>query len=280
MKTIIQKVLVEDGHSFACRNYKTPNFETNWHKHEEVEIIVIMEGYGTVMLGDYIGEYNEGDVFFIASNLPHWFRKNHSGMVGNAVVAQFCKNIFGNDFLLNPELKSINNLLNKDEGLRLEKSTKTIVAQKLNELKDATGFLRFSILMNLLYQISISKQYKAVAKNFQPDDKNMNPAIEKIIEYTFKHYLETIKLNDVAVMAGMSIPTFCRFFKKNIKKTYFEFIQELRINHACKILKEENRPIIEVCYESGHNSWAHFSKQFKKITNRTPSNYRKEFAEE
>ena len=280
MQTIIQKVLVEENNSFACRYYKTPIFETNWHKHEEIEIILIVEGFGTVLIGDYIGEYKEGDVFFIASNLPHWFRKSNQNMIGDAVVAQFKKSILGNDFLQNPELRSINNLLNKNEGLKLEKKTKTYISRKLIDLEAAKGYLRFGILLDILNHISLSKQSTILSKNFSSGIKNINPVMEDIIEYSFKQYLNQIKLSDVADIASMSIPTFCRFFKKNIKKTYFEFIQELRINHACKLLKEENKTIMDICYESGYNSWAHFSKQFKKVTKRTPSSYRKEFAEE
>lgn len=280
MKTIIQKVLVEENHSFACRTYETPQFETNWHKHEEYEIIVITEGFGTIMLGDYIGEYNEGDVFYIASNLPHWFRKNNPKMNGKAVVAQFRTDIFGSSFLNSPELRTIKNLIVKDKGVRLTNKTKKTIGNRLIDLEHTKGYKRMEILLDILYEISITKDYDICSTNFESNTKNLNPAIEKIIDYSFKHYLEQIVLKEVADIAEMSIPTFCRFFKKNIKKTYFEFLQELRINHACKLLKEEYKPIIEICYESGYNSWAHFSKQFKQITRRTPSAYRKEFAEE
>ncbi len=280
MQTIIQKILVEEHHSFACRHYKTPIFETSWHKHEEVEIILITEGLGTALIGDFIGEYKVGDVFFISSNLPHWFRKSNQHMIGSAVVAQFKKSILSNDFLMNPELRTINNLLNKNEGLKLEKKTKTYISKKLIELEEAKGYVRFAILLDILHNISISKQCTTLSKNFSSGIKNINPIMEDIIEYTFKNYLDQIKLSNVADIASMSIPTFCRFFKKNIKKTYFEFIQELRINRACKLLKEENKTIMDICYESGYNSWAHFSKQFKKVTKRTPSAFKKEFAEE
>ena len=71
MKTLIQKIHFQEHQSFACRSYKTPEFETNWHKHEECELIVITEGHGTVMMGDFVGEYKTGDVYFMAGNLPH-----------------------------------------------------------------------------------------------------------------------------------------------------------------------------------------------------------------
>ncbi|MEQ1624618.1 MAG: AraC family transcriptional regulator, partial [Sediminibacterium sp.] len=92
-----------------------------------------------------------------------------------------------------------------------------------------------------------------------------------------KHFLEPISLSEIAAVAEMSVPGFCRFFKKNIKKTYFNFLQELRIGHACKLLNDTEKPILEICYDSGYNSWAHFSKQFKQIKGMAPSAYRKQF---
>jgi len=134
-------------------------------------------------------------------------------------------------------------------------------------------------LLDILHNISITKQYKMLSQNFSSNNNHINPAIESIIDYSFKNYLEPITLNKVAAIAKMSIPTFCRFFKKNIKKTYFEFLQELRINHACKLLKDVDKPVIEICYESGYNSWSHFSKQFKAAKKMTPTMYKKNFFE-
>ncbi len=279
MKTILQKIYVEENHSFACRTYRTPNFETNWHKHDEVEIIVITEGQGTVMIGEYVGEYKVGDVFFIAGNLPHWFRKNNSKTIGSAVVAQFKQEILGNEFLANPEMRTINSLLSKDEGYKLEKRIKSIITEKLRLLQDVKAYKRLELLLDILHNISTTKQYKMLSQNFSSHSKHINPAIETIIDYSFKNYLEPITLIEVAAIVKMSIPTFCRFFKKNIKKTYFEFLQELRINHACKLLKDANKPIIEICYQSGYNSWSHFSKQFKQVKKITPTMYKKKFSE-
>lgn len=279
MKTLIQKVLVEENHSFACRTYRTPNFETNWHRHEEVELIVITEGYGTVMIGEYVGEYKSGDVYFIAANLPHWFKKNHHKITGSAVVLQFRKDILGYDLLQTPEMRNINALLQKDEGIALDKKLQSETGQLLKSLEFSENFNRMLLLFTILNRISTSKEFRVLTQNFSSNNITINPAIEKIIDYSFKYYLEPVKLQDVATLTKMSIPTFCRFFKKNIKKTYFEFLQDLRINHACKLLKNTDKPILEICYESGYNSWAHFSKQFKQVKKMTPSSYRKKFSE-
>lgn len=275
MKTLLQKVILEDNHSFACRYYTTPNFETTWHLHEEVEIIVITKGYGTVMIGDYVSPYNPLDVYFIASNIPHWFRKNNQCKIGEALVLQFNANLFS-DFLKQPELKHIDSALHKNVAFRCNGKLALHVAHQLTTIEQAKKTQRLLLLLALLDKLSTSKEISTVTKDFTTS-ANVNPAIELVINFSFKHYLSNITLEQAANIVGMSIPTFCRYFKKNTKKTYFEFLQELRINHACRLLSTTEKPILTVCYESGFNSWSHFSKQFKAIKAVTPKTYRNHY---
>ena len=275
MKTLIQKIHIEEHQSFACNIYRTPTFETNWHKHEEAELIVITEGHGTAMIGDYVGEYRTGDVYFLAGNLPHWFRKHQPKMMGAAMVIHFREDIFGDAFLQLPEMKQLNIFLKKKDGIILHKKLKKEIGTAIANIEEAKNYQRVFLLLQCLQKIGVSSSYTSLSQHFISNNTNINPAIEKIIDYSFNHYLEHITLEEVAEIAGMSIPTFCRFFKKNLKKTYFDFLQDVRISHACKLLNNTDKPILEICYESGYNSWAHFSKQFKQVKRMTPTSYRK-----
>ena len=279
MKTLIQKIHLEDNQSFACRTYRTPQFETNWHRHEECELILITEGHGTIMAGDYVGEYKTGDVFFLAGNLPHWFRKHHAKIIGSAIVVHFRQHLFGESFLSFPETKALGYFLLKKDGIKLERKLKSEISFLVKQMETSKGFQRIQLLLQAVQKLSGSASFITLTRDFAAGNTNINPAIEKIIDYSFKHYLEPITLLQVSAIANMSIPTFCRFFKKNIKKTYFDFLQELRIGHACKLLTDTSNPVLEICYESGYNSWAHFSKQFKHVKQITPTAYRKEFLE-
>ncbi|HMO62582.1 MAG TPA: AraC family transcriptional regulator [Ferruginibacter sp.] len=279
MRTLIQKIHVEEQYSFACRQYSTPEFETNWHKHEECELILITEGYGTALIGDYVGDYRAGDVFFLQSNLPHWFRKAKPQMTGSAVVLHFISNFWGNDFLQLPEMKPLARLLHSsNNGLQLQKKLQKKIASLILEIEKSSGPERIYLLLQSLQQMCESKQVTVITKAFNPEaDSVINPAIEKVFAYSFKHFLEPVTLSDVAAIANMTIPTFCRFFKRNIKKSYFDFLKELRIGHACKLLKESNEPILDICYASGYNSWAHFSKQFRQVKQMPPGAYRRQY---
>ena len=146
MKTLLQKIPVDEQHSFACRTYRTPNFETNWHQHEECELIVINEGHGTVMIGEYVGEYKEGDVYFIASNLPHWFKKQHPKIIGSATVIHFKQSSFGTLFLQLPEMKTIQQFLKKQHGVQLQQQLKIEVTAFITVIEKARGFNRLQLL--------------------------------------------------------------------------------------------------------------------------------------
>jgi AraC-like DNA-binding protein len=281
MKTLIQKIHVEEDHSFACRSYRTPQFETNWHKHKEYELILLTEGQGTALIGDYVGEYNTGDVFFLGSDLPHWFRKSNNKSIGSAIVVHFTKDCWGESFLAMPESTLIRQLLESDNnGIQLQQDLQKNITQLILQQEKAIGMERVFLLLHSLHAISQSRQYQIITKSFDTTATNKeNPAIEKIFNYSFKNFLEPVTLKEVAAIAGMTIPTFCRFFKRNIKKSYFDFIKELRIGHACKLLRETEDAILDICYASGYNSWAHFSKQFKETKLQTPNQYRKQFQE-
>lgn len=272
MKTLLQKIHISESESFACRYYRTPQFETGWHKHPEYELIVLPEGYGTVLAGDYVGPYGAGDVFFLAGNLPHAFRKQHEKMTGCALVAQFTREVVGPPV---PELQGILNLLYRQDALQLHGQLQQQVAEALRTIAGSQGYTRWQLLLQCLHLISTSDSYTVLSRDFEDLNHAINPAIEAVFAYTLAHYLQPVTLPEVAALAHLTVPAFCRFFKKNVKKTYFDFLQELRISHACKLLQSTQLPVLQVCYESGFNSWAHFSKKFRELKHMPPGKYRK-----
>lgn len=280
MKTLIQKIPLDHHESFACRTYTTPIFETNWHQHEEYELILITQGNGTALIGDYVNEYRKGDVYFLAGNLPHWFRKSNPKIIGGAIVIHFTRQIFENGFINTPELSQISKLLDLQNGLLFQKKLKQLITEHILKINEKKGFERMMLLLSCLQEIANGNQYDIITKNFSDSKNNVNPTIESIIEYTFKNFKNPIALKEVAQTAKMTIPTFCRFFKRNIKKSYFDFLQEVRISHACKMLHSTQKSVMSICYESGYNSWSHFSKQFKVVKKMTPTDYRKKYGSE
>ena len=279
MKPLIQKLPIDSSSSFVARTYTTPFFETPWHQHEEYELLIETTGQGSVFVGDFIGEYDAGDVFLLGKNLPHWFRKKDSESTGSAVVVQFKEEIFGETFLKLPEMQQISNLLkNASHGIALKGDLKTMVGNTLKSIETLTGFSQLSALLNCLNQISISDQITFLTNSpiisFSKQDQDR---IHKVFEYTMQNFQNKILLKDVAAITNQSESAFSHYFKKNTKKNYIQFLTEIRISHACNLLLTTEKSVTEICYESGFHNWSNFSQHFNKIIQQSPMKYRRKY---
>ena len=279
MKPLVEKLPLSENTSFVARTYRTPQFEVPWHQHIEYELILFTEGEGRAFIGNHIGEFKTDDIFFLGSNLPHTFQKAHKDLITSAVVVQFTDNFWGNAFMQLPESKNINKLfVVAMQGLKIQGLTRQQLKPMIVELEHLQGFSRIIRLCECLNRIVAAHEFETVStqevKTFQAKNKDR---IDRIFQFTIDNFQEPISLAAVAATAGMSIPAFCSYFKKCTKKTYVDFLNEIRIGHACKLLIDTQKTVLEICYESGFNTLANFNKQFLKMKKLTPSAYRKNF---
>lgn len=279
MKPLIQKLPIAEQTSFVARTYTTPFYETTWHQHYEVELIVQLKGNGMCFIGNYIGDFKQGDIFLLGSNLPHEFKKEEEAMECSVMVVHFDPDFWGKDFWKMPESFEIKQLLNQSlSAIKLSGPHHEQLATSIQELETALGFERITLLCQCLLWISRDnkKQTLSTLDANRPapfaDDK-----INKLFEYTINHFKEPITLSRVASIANMSISAFCRYFKRNTKKTYVSFVNEMRIGHACHELLHTNKTIVQICYDCGFNTIANFNKQFLKVKGVKPSVYKKRF---
>ncbi len=276
MKTFLQKLPLDGESSFLARTYRTPYFETPYHHHVEFELMVIREGNGTAFVGDYIGNYVPGDVYLHGKNLPHWFRKDDQEMVGSSMVIHFREDFLGNTFLNLPEISKIKILLaNSSKGICLEGSLRERIGKQMARLGRKPGFMKLMELLMILHEISCSEEYHYVSKyntvNYSPEDPCL---INLVFEHTLQNFQRKIPLSEVAELTHKSVSAFCHYFKKTTKMCYNQFLTRIRIAHACRLLKNTNLSITEICYESGFHNWANFSQHFKNHCNMPPSKYR------
>jgi AraC-like DNA-binding protein len=278
MKPLIEKLPLSENTSFVARTYRTPHFEVPWHQHVELELILFTEGRGTAFVGNSIGEFRTGDIFFLGSNLPHTFQPN-KGVITSAVVIQFRSDFWGESFMAIPETTAIARLFQTAaRGLRIRNKCREQLAPLLKELETQRGLQRIIQLCRCLDLLQRSKQYEAVStQEVKQNNPKYKERIDSIFQYTIENFRDPIKLSVVAGNAGMSVPAFCTYFKKSTKKTYIDFLNEIRTGNACKLLIDTQQSVLDICYDSGFNTLANFNKQFLKIRNMTPSGYRKKF---
>lgn len=98
--------------------------------------------------------------------------------------------------------------------------------------------------------------------------------LNKVLEFTFKEFQRTIKLKEVSTLANLTPEAFCKYFKTRTRKTYINFLNEIRINHACRLLTQE-RTIADICYDAGFTNLSNFNRIFKKIKKVSPNEWRK-----
>ena len=279
MKPFIQRLPLDEASSFVARTYRTPDFEVGWHQHVEYELILFTEGSGISFIGNHVGEFETGDIYFLGSNLPHTFQKTGE-QVASAVVVQFREDFWGAGFIHIPENRALKTLLETSMlGLKIQGSCRQQLAGLINELQYSSGTRRILLLLDILFTIAAAKEYQTVstqqANAFNQKDMAL---IDKIFQFTITSFRDQITLADVAKIACVSVPAFCANFKRSTQKTYIDFLNEVRIEYACSLLIDTNKPISDICYESGYNTHANFHKQFLKVKNITPLQYRKSFA--
>lgn len=269
------------GSSFAYSKYvQNANIKAHlWHYHPEVELVFVNGGTGKRQIGSHISYYTDGDLILIGSNLPHCgFTDDHTGNK-NETVIQMKADFLGDVFMALPETKSILQLFERAKGgIAFGEETKALLGEKLEAMAEQTPLERLLSVIAILKQLEKANDYKILnAEGFALETQLQdNDRINMVFNYVKDNFSEVIELEDMANMASMTVPSFCRYFKKVTNKTFTKFVNEYRIVHACKLLAERQISIADVCYESGFNNFSHFNKSFKEFTGKSASHYRNE----
>jgi AraC-like DNA-binding protein len=286
MRPQLLKVCKEPQFSFSVRRDLVPYINNRWHYHAEVELIHFKTGEGTQFIGDNIKHFKSGDVVLVGSNLPHYWRfhddyfEEESNLHADVRVAHFSENFWGTQFLQLPENAAIRGILEKSKrGLQITGKTRQKVGELLEQLLFTDSTTRIILLMEALNTIAECKNLVPLSSiGFKYEMvENDKDRINAIYEYSLKNFKRTIQLEEIANVANISPNSFCRYFKSKTRKTYSQFLIEIRVGHACKLLIENNMSIKQLCYESGFNNFTSFHKYFKQITSKSPLTYQKEF---
>jgi AraC-like DNA-binding protein/quercetin dioxygenase-like cupin family protein len=281
-KPDFETISPDTGHSYKYAYFDRFSPNTNkvkWHYHPEVELVYINTGVGKRQVGTHLSNYQDGDLILIGSYLPHTgFTK---GLEENQkeIVIQFKPDIFETAFQNLEELKQINQLLElSKKGIVFEGPIKEDIGMRMEGLQYETQIDAFLTFVKILHDLAKEKNKKILnAEGYAfISSPTENKRLKTIFNYIRDHFMESIALEDISARVFMTPQSFCRFFKKSTQKTFTNFLNEYRINHATKLLSETDVDIKTICYESGFNNLSNFFRNFKKITQLTPNAYRDE----
>lgn len=249
-----------------------------WHYHAELELIFILSGQGVRYVGNSIENFYEDELVLLGSNLPHtWNTSSDHHQPVTAIVIYLKEDFFNENWMQSIEFESIRNLsVMMNKGIKIGKDVALALKPKFFEMLSASPFERLMILLQILEYLSHNQEYKFLCKqefscDFDDTDKTR---INSVYDFIQKNYHRQISLTEISSKLNMSDEYFSRYFSKTMKKPFFEFLNEYKINRACRLLIETDKQISEICYASGFESLPFFYRQFKKFKGYQPKTYR------
>lgn len=286
MKGVIQKSAIPHSKVLVVKRLEQLNFDPSLHLHPEYQLFLVLKGRGTRFVGDNIKPFNPGDLVFTGPNLPHLWRndpedeahKIYSKTLG--IVIYFPEDFLGDVINKKEELENIRLLFEKaGRGLEIYGKTNRTVAKMMQELLHAKGALRIIFLLQILNTLAESAECLPVTHvNYIPiNNKTESDRMNKIYHYVMKNFRHKVSLEEVAELINMTPTSFSRYFKSRVNKSFSDFLKELRIDYARKLLNENKFSINSVSYDSGYTTISNFNKQFKEVTGKTPLQYRNEY---
>lgn len=286
MQPKLEKVFPNVSSSIFVKREVVPYMDYPWHYHPEFEIIFVEKSYGIRLMGNHAGNFNDGDLMFIGPNLPHvWkndedFYKENKELFVDVYVIQFRENALREGFFDLPEFAHIKKLfLLGQQGLLINGKERDEIAELIKKVYASSGIDRLIQFFKTLDAFAKSEHYDLLSSTGYTNSINIadTERINRVMNYLMENYNKEIKLKEIAALVSLNTSSFCRYFRSRTHKTCSQFINEIRIAHACKLLINRNMTITEICYETGYNNISHFNRQFKLITTLTAREYAKKY---
>jgi AraC-like DNA-binding protein len=275
--------------SIFVKEIKTASLNDQFHFHNAYEIALILKGSGRRVVGDSVDVFSGGDLVMIGPNIPHANysdKENHDKKASPyiySIVIYFQPDWFTEQHMSTPEFSAIRSLLTKlNRGIKInDGETHARVVKLMQKLKNTGGVDALIDLFSILNVVSKSNEYSFLASPRYAAGREQGTIkkLHEVYKYVMEHFTEDIQLDEVASIVHMSTSSFCRYFKRKTQKTFIQFVNEIRIGYASELLIDESLDIAQVCYQCGFNNFTSFNKNFKRFTQKTPSEYRTALAQ-
>ena len=265
----------------ACEVVQGQDFGCVWHFHPEFEITLVQRGGTERWVGDKFTPLKPGDLVIIGPDLPHDYRNDPvAGMPHRqvkAIVVQFVSTLLGEDWLARTSTDSIRNLFRRARlGLEVTGHTRRRAVRRMTQMAKSTGLRRVILLLELLEDLANSKELVEVATPgfHSPADRAASDRIGTVCAHIEQHLPEHMYVNHFARMTGLSESAFSRLFKRCTGRTVPQYVNELRIARACRLLAETDKSVKEITDVCGYASPANFQRQFQMHQRHSPLAYR------
>jgi len=277
MKLNLEQILPDVNSSFRFLLTPKLNEVFYWHFHPEIELVYVEAERGIRHIGDHISTYEGCDLALIGSYIPHLNFDYGVKATVETVVIQFPETYFELGLTRIPELQKVVDLMERAKtGIAFTGETKRIAGERLKNLQRMDRFHQFMELMSLFQFLALSDEFETL--NVRPISSQtilkQQERMHRVHQFVETNFQKPIDTQQIADEVNLTLPAFCRYFKKATKLTYTDFVNQYRVQFAKKLLIQDKN-VTETCFECGFESLSYFNRTFKKFTGESPSEFRK-----
>jgi AraC-like DNA-binding protein len=277
----LEKILFDDSGGFRASYIS----ETGgmWHFHPEYELVLNLKSNGTRIIGDSVELFDQYDMVLIAGNIPHcwnYYVQDSTLPDNHGIMVHFKLDSLGDSLLSQHELHSLKMLLNEAErGIAFSVDDAKKAEKHLVSMINNRGIDKVIDFFNTLKIMCTSdNRVLLCSENYRlVFDEKGNKKMTDVYTYIRENYFKAISLEKVSKIAKMSPVSFSRYFKKNCGAGFVEYLNRVRTNKACYLLRETEYQVHDIAIECGFASISNFNKQFRKTEGISPRDYRAQF---
>jgi AraC-like DNA-binding protein len=260
-----------------------PHFYPHLHRHHEIQLTWIQDGKGTLIAENNMFNFSSNEIYWLGANQPHLFKNDPVYFLPRSKKLTKALTVFFNptgslSYLFDlPELKNIKKFIQQyPSGFKIPANMVNSISEQMLQIKNSSGADQLITFISILKRLATCKNLLPLTSSVQPRQYSEHEGLKigRIFNYIMQNADQSIKLEEVAAQAHMTPQAFCRYFKKHTRHTFISFLNEVRINKACKKLTDgDYESISDIAYDCGFNSVTSFNRVFKTVTKLSPSQY-------
>ena len=281
MEVIQRKIVVPGSHSFIVSELDLTKNKGVIHSHGNYELNYMANARGRRYIAGNVADFAEKDLVLLGPGVPHCWEISNKEDFPRSFTIHFNESFFDASLFNIPEFRSIKHLLGDAQGgLSFPHYDDHELRSLFGALKQLNGFDAVIQVFRILEYLSQIQDYQLITPGLSTwnIDNFNDERLKKVHRYVLHHFQQGIRLKEVADLINLTEGAFCSFFKRSTKKSFFTFVKEVKIDHACQLLTNStHKSVSEICFESGFNNLANFNRQFKEITAMNPTEYRKKY---
>jgi AraC-like DNA-binding protein/quercetin dioxygenase-like cupin family protein len=270
------------GHSFLVDEVTTAGGSTLFNYHMGCQITLLVHGHGERWIGDHVVAYHDGDLAMMGPYLPHMWRESSRATAHHAVVVYFPEDFLGEGFLQRPELACVQRLItHARRGLEFRGATRREATRLMRRLPAVSGLERLLTLLALLRVLAEAPADDALTlasgDYARPIEGEVGDRLTRVFQHIHAHLDQPLGRNELARLVGLSDSAFSRFFVARVGRALPDYLNDLRIGRACRLLMDGDEAIAAIARRCGYGTLANFNRRFLAIKGMTPSAWRTRF---